>query len=166
MPIFRYGLPIWLSNHSNSAAASVNSMLTKFLKMYLGLPQNCNNTIIYFLTQTSPLIHELMTLVPSLSNNLVFPPCLQGLQLSILKNITEPVPYCPIPDIPSTFWNSRVIHRFPESYRLRRLVCRDVTDYVHFDFICKNKKFHVSPEPSCVCELCGLIAHSYQLSPL
>ena len=32
VPIFRYGLPIWLSNHSNSAAASINSMLTKFLR--------------------------------------------------------------------------------------------------------------------------------------
>ena len=159
-PIFRYGLPIWLSSQSQLALNSINALFTKYLKSYLGLPIHSNNSIIHFITQTSPLVHQLRSLAPSFSNGLAFPSCLQGLQLNILRNVSEPPPYNPIPDIPTTFWRSKIYNCLPSDYRMRRLLCRDVIDAVHFDFCC-NKKFHIGPEPSCLCTLCGNSAHPY-----
>ena len=159
-PIFRYGLPIWLSSQSQAALDSINALFTKYLKSYLGLPVHTNNAIVHFITQTSPLVNQLRSLAPSFSNGLSFPSCLQGLQLNILQNATEPSPYNSIPDIPSTFWHSKIYHRLPSDYRMRRLLCREVVDLVHFE-ICVNQAFHIKPEPSCLCKLCGQTAHSY-----
>ena len=159
-PIFRYGLPIWLSSQSQSVLNSVNALFTKYLKTYLGLPMHTNNSIVHYLTETSPLVNQLRSLAPSFSNGLSFPSCLQGLQLNILRDVTEPPPYNPIPSMPTTFWGSKMYQTLPSNYRMRRLLCRDIVDMIHFE-ICVNKKFHISPESSCLCQLCGQVAHSY-----
>lgn len=159
-PIFLYGLPLWLSNCSQSALHSVDAVFTKFLKKYLGIPTHANIAITYFLTGTAPLSHQLQTLASTNRSGLVFPSELGGLQLKFLLKHTPTIEYCPIPSIPSTFWHSKIFWCLPTRYHARRTLCRDVTDQNHYTY-CSQKKFHVQPDEYCVCTYCGNNATSY-----
>lgn len=159
-PVFRYGAVLWLSSCSEAALSSVDSLFTKYLKRYLGLPKHCNNAIIHLLTDTTPLSHQLRSLAPSFASSLSFPSCLSGLQISLLRDSSSPHAYSPIQSIPTTFWHSRVVQILPSRFQSRRIICRDVTDQVHFD-LCTQTTFHVCPDDLCFCKFCGRFARSY-----
>ncbi|KAG1672160.1 RNA-directed DNA polymerase from mobile element jockey [Nymphon striatum] len=59
LPIFTYGSHIWLSSFSKSSEASVNSVLTKFLKRYLCLPVFSHNALTHLFTRSQPLLFTL-----------------------------------------------------------------------------------------------------------
>ena len=52
LPIYLYGLPLWLGNFSMSSLQASNATLTKFLKRYLLVSVHSNNASIHFLTLT------------------------------------------------------------------------------------------------------------------
>ena len=64
MPLFFIIMIIWYENTSRSSIDLMNSIFTKYLKKYFGLPENTVCSIIYFLSDTRPLN---MTLKPKAS---------------------------------------------------------------------------------------------------
>ena len=55
LPSCTYGLEIWNKRVSLCTTLTMNTIFTKYLKRYLGLPFIANNSIIYQLTETHPL---------------------------------------------------------------------------------------------------------------
>lgn len=157
LPIFTYGLHLWLPNISRSSETKLNSFFTKFLKHYLGIPYSSNNSITHFLTSTLPLSHLLKQYLSSSFLSLHFPQALSALKL-------QPPPYHPlvspsfllntISDIPSWFWLSIPLFHFPTNKHSRRAICYDSLDLFH-PFLCKTKKYHTSISDSCLCSFCS-----------
>ena len=104
LPIFQYGLPLYLSSCSSASRKAANASFTKFLKAYLGIPFHSNNAITHYITSTHPLLDTLEHLAPHSLASLVFPPEINGHQLSFIKAQNQPQSYDPIPIIPSYFW--------------------------------------------------------------
>ena len=145
---------------SQKSLEAVDAVLTKFLKFYLGVPVFSNNAITHFITGTVPLSVQLHQMAPHCTGGLAFPPSLHGLQLSFLSANKDCMPYSPVSLIPPYFWHSKVVLSIPFNFHMRKAICRDVFDVVHFD-LCSNKQFHVKPSADCICILCGSIAHFY-----
>ena len=155
LPLFRYGLPLYISSCSNSSKQSANSSFTKFLKSYLGVPFHANNSITHFLTNTSPLIVTLEHLISKSLNTLSFPSLLDNYQLSFFSSTLQPTDYNPIPDIPSFFWHSRTFFTLPSSFFYRKKLCHEIFDLEHALF-CTNDKFHLGIDPlKCFCIGCN-----------
>ena len=87
IPIFRYGLPLWLNATSNSAKQSVNAVLTKFLKSYLCIPFHANNAITHFVTNTQPLLRTLEFMALECTSSFVFPEELHGHSVSVSVSV-------------------------------------------------------------------------------
>jgi len=154
LPLFKYGLPLWIGACSSSAKDSANSSFTKFLKTYLGLPYHANNAITHFLTNTCPLLTTLEFLTPHNLNTLSFPPELNGYRLSLFtENLFSTTPYDPIPLIPTFFWHSRILNSIPSSYYNRKVICREVLDIDHYKY-CNNNTFHIINHETCRCIGC------------
>jgi len=154
LPIFRYGLPLWLSSCSKSSCQTANSTFTKFLKSYLGVPYHANNAITHFLTKTCPLLNTLEKLAPHSLTSLAFPPELHGYQLCFINTMHESDPYDPIPLIPTYFWRSKMFHELPSSTHYRKLLSREIYDIDHVNF-CSNLKFHLFDANHCTCVACN-----------
>ena len=153
LPLFRYGLPLFLSSCSQSAQQKANSSFTKFLKSYLGIPFHSNNAITHFLTNTNPLMHTLEILAPHCIKSLSFPPELNNYKISFLSSTSQNSPYNPIPLIPSFFWHSRTFHTLPTTYFYRKRLCLEIYDHDH-SLLCKNEKFHLFDPQNCICLGC------------
>ena len=142
-PLFHYGLGLWLSSVSNAALQSLDSVWSKYLKRYLGLPPFTNNAMVMFITNSQPLSESLRCLAPHRTGGLTFPESLSGMQLSFLINNDLDVErYNPVPLIPTAFWSTRIIENIPANAFYRKRLMREVFDLDHKD-ICKNIKFHV-----------------------
>ena len=152
-------------NSNLQSPNSVNSILTKFLKRYLGVPYNTSNAIIYHITDLKPLTCFLGELCHERTGNLLFPESLDGLQLSLFNRL-------PVIDwnkkeeiwekVPTYFWRSRQILSIPVNDRYRRKVCREICDCSHFEH-CKNSTFHVY-NIDCICKYCGDNLHPYHIT--
>lgn len=59
MPVFRYGLPVYLTSCSKSSLNNASSVLTKYLTRYLGISYKSSDDIANFLTETCPLEEQL-----------------------------------------------------------------------------------------------------------
>ena len=154
-PIFRYGLPLWLSSNSNTTKQSINAVLTKFIKSYLGVPYHASNSIMRYLSKTQPLMRTLESMAPSCSHNFIFPKELDGYSISFLK-ATEPTSaYNIIPDIPTIFWGSRMFHALLRNFQLRKKLCREIFDVDH-NLLCSRPEFHGSDRSRCICLGCGV----------
>ena len=155
LPIFRFGLGLWTSSFSNSAKQSANAVLTKFLKVYLGVPFHANNAIVHYLTNTAPLMHTLQCMASSDTGSFLFPPSLHGYKPSFLSNqqIPEPI-YDPIKFIPTYFWRSKICNNLPSYFWNRKQICREIFDLNH-QTLCTEKKFHLLDYTSCICLGCG-----------
>jgi len=163
LPTFTYGLPLYISNCSNSTLQSIDATYTKFLKRYLQIPTHSNNAIIYFLTSTIPLSDKLKQLAPHSINSLSFPEELHGYSLSFLSSpvFNENRESTPIVEsIPTAFWMSRTLFAIPTQPKLRKQLCREVLDSEHFS-LCKTSAFHPSSTISCICKNCNSHAHMY-----
>jgi hypothetical protein len=121
LPIFLYGSHLWLSSVSRLVLLSVDSLFTKFLKRYLGLPSFIHNSIIHHLTNTSPLSNTLLLRATSSPLKAGFPESLSDTRLSFIAKLEAPPSYSPYPLIPSVFWSSPVLHCMPMNPKLRRL---------------------------------------------
>lgn len=123
LSIFRYGLHLWLSKVSKASLSSLDSLFTKFLKRYLGLPYFTNNAVIHHLTNTIPLSHTLIKLAHSSPLKANFPRSFSGTRFSFMTSLPDPPSdYSPISLIPSTFWLSPVISpdHLPTDPKIRR----------------------------------------------
>ena len=160
LPVYSYGLPLWLTNCADSSIQSINATFTKFLKRYLQVPYFSNNSIVHFLTSTTPLTEKLNQIAPNLIRSLSFPTSLHGHRISFLSCVSPPTLRSSFETIPSTFWASRMFHSLPVCQRARKRLCRELFDLTHFD-ICQTKTFHPSPTPSCICIHCGGHLHAY-----
>ena len=160
LPVYSYGLPLWLTNCANSSLLSINATLTKFLKRYLQIPSFSNNAIVHFITSTIPLSEKLKNLAPNIIGSLSFPSSLHGHKLSFLSGSSPATRRPPWEDIPSAFWLSRTFYALPVSQKARRRLCRELFDLDHFQ-LCQTNTFHPSPSPNCLCANCGNHAHMY-----
>ena len=159
-PLFHYGLALWTNQVSNAALQSLDSVWTKYLKRYLGLPPYVNNATVLFITNTQPLSESLRHLAPHRTGGLVFPESLSGMKLSFLVNNEFEERYNPVPLIPTAFWSTRIIEMIPMNMFYRKRLMREVFDIEHKD-LCTNSNFHVHSESSCVCKICFEHAHPY-----
>ena len=153
LPMFEYGLILWISgNFAASTGQAVNATFSKYLKRYLSLPLCTNNSMVYFITNTLPLMTTLKQLSHKRVNQMYLPECMSGTQITFFNNLPEIQDELSdenwLIDIPSFFWRSRAIWRLPSNHKFRRKHCREVcdTDYEH----CKNQKqLRNSTQASC-----------------
>ena len=165
MPIYMYGLPLWISNCSSSSLQMINATFTKFLKRYLLIPTHSNNACTYFLTSTIPLSTHLKRIAPNAIGSLSFPPILHGIRLSFLPEPSQSINASEdfeeiLQAIPSQFWLSKVPSAIPMNRRNRRHLLREIFDSDH-DKVCQSSSFHPHPLPTCLCIHCGKEAHYY-----
>jgi len=153
IPIFRYGLPLWLNATSNSAKQSVNAVLTKFLKSYLCIPFHANDVITHFVTNTQPLLRTLEFMALECTSSFVFPEELHGHSLSFLVNLVQPPSYNVIPEIPTFFWRSKSFCNIPTNALFRKKLCREIFDIDHVLF-CERANFHGLDRTECICIGC------------
>jgi hypothetical protein len=121
LPVAQYCIPLWFPAAIESSKVKINSLFTKFLKRYLGLPYNTNNAIVHFLTNTVPLCHTLEQLVEKRYLNTRFPSLLDGV------HITPPpqapiAAYSPVSKVPSYFWLSEILTGLPVLPEPRRAI--------------------------------------------
>jgi len=162
LPTYTYGLSLWFGRTSEATMDAANSVFTKFLKRYLGIPYHTNNSITHFITNTEPLSFILHNIYPQSFTSLSFPACLNGIQLSQTANNPETYnPYNPLPKIPSYFWRSRYTGTLPTYAKSRRFLCQEIFDTLHND-MCINPTFHLISN-ECICMACGeLMTHYHQ----
>merc|ERR1711867_371958 len=114
LPIFHYGLPLWINSCSSSSQKTINAVYTRFLKRYLGLPMFSNNAIVHHITDTAPLALKLKYQAPALLSSFKFPSCLSGHKLSF-----TPIDHdynlliTALSSIPTFFWRSRMFDSLP-----------------------------------------------------
>jgi len=162
--IFHYGLALWISNVSTAMLQALDSVWTKFLKRYLGVPVWTNNASILHIVNEQPLSKTLKSRAPHHLGGLIFPEILSGVKLSFLE-FTQPVDnneYDIIPRIPSVFWSTRIIDTIPVNAFYRKRLMREVLDLQHNE-ICSNINFHVRAEDNCICKICNEHAHPYHI---
>ena len=164
LPVYRYGLPLWLSNVSNSSLQMIESMLNKFLKRYLQVPLHSNNASIHLLTSTIPLSQQLSLESPNALRPLQFPPILNGYRLSFLQMSTQTTyqQYVQenLEEVPPTLFLSRMPFTIPSNPMYRKRLFHEIFDSNHYQ-ICKTTSFHPFPLQTCLCIHCGEYAHQY-----
>jgi len=165
LPVFSYGLVLWINNSSGSFLQAVDATFSKYLKRYLQIPLHSSNNLVYFITSTIPLTSKLKLLAPNNTRSLCFPDALHGYKLSFLPvNDNPPSPEIIhqniIPQIHSSFWLSKTFHSIPTNQKSRRRLCRNLFDSDHYK-ICKTTIFHPHSNDLCICINCGGHAHFY-----
>ena len=165
--MFEYGLILWISgNFAASTSQAVNATFSKYLKRYLSLPLCTMNSLVYFITDTLPLLTTLKHLSHKRVNQLYLPECMSGIQITWFNNlpkVDELSNENMLADIPSFFWRSRAIWRLPSNHKFRRKLCREVCDTDHYEH-CKNKEFHAGFLPTCECIYCNENLHAYHVT--
>ena len=125
---FEYGIVLWISGKLSSSSVNlVNSMFTKFWKRYLNLPQSTKNALVYYLTDTMPLMALLNELCQQRVGSIYLPSCMNGIQLSFFNELPSNEDMEQEFDwssIPSHFWRSRVIVKLPTNPKLRKKLCK------------------------------------------
>ena len=162
-PIFHYGLVLWVSKCSQNSMQALDAVWSKYLKRYLGLPPHVNNATVYHITGTEPFSNSLKAIAPQRLGGLSFPECFSGMMISFI-NEQAPMqpPFDPIPQVPTTFWASRMIVAIPSTKYYRHRIMREIFDMPHFD-LCSNSTFHNKIEDDCVCMICKDNAHAYHV---
>ena len=169
MPLFEYGLVIWMSGKFSSTVEQlVNTTFLKYLKRYLNVPLSTHNSLVYFITNTLPLMTHLNNLSHKRISSIYLPACTEGIQLSFFNCLPSPKEiHTETSDIresvPTYFWRSRHIRKLPLNTKYRREICREVCDSDHYSH-CKNLTFHTSSTSNCKCKYCGENLHAYHVS--
>ena len=154
-PIIAFGMTVWLPDLQASPRARLNTVFTKYLKRYLGLPYCSNNAITHYLTGTTPVSQMLEENLEKAILKVTFPGDLHGLQIQTFQHDRETHYNC-IPNIPSHFWMSEVLDSaLPVHPESRRALLYSLLDLIH-PHICKSKSFHLHPDSeSCICRFCN-----------
>ena len=183
LPTISYALPTWHGAISKSSGNKINSLFTKFLKRYLGIPYSCQNSLIYKITNSKPLLETLDNLCESQFLTLKFPPELSGYKLGPPTKVASK---CPVNPVPNFFLDNPIEFNgsFPIKADSRRAFLYDYLDLFHFricetDHFKKPKKKRETVEsdsdcdaeeeeidkPPCVCKFCkGVAAPFHRLS--
>ena len=150
------------NDHFDRFSDLLNSMFTKFLKRYLGVPYMANNSIFHFLSATEPLRHTLEKAQQKAFLKITLPDSLSGLSLEPPVVRAELNCYDPISTIPAYFWVgvSTLKMPLPVLADTRRALLYDVMDLIH-PHICERNEFHLEVDETCVCRLCHQQAPSY-----
>ena len=165
-PIIEYGLPVWLPRMNCSSKYKIDALFTKFLKRFFCIPYCSDNSIVYYLSRTSPLSSTLHSIHLKRFLSLNFPNVLSGLNFNIPSEKSD-LPPPNFDDLPSYFKASERIslRQIPLDPSSKRTFLYDKMDIIHYS-ICRDKKFH-SPsvvgiqESSCICKFCKQKADHY-----
>ena len=154
LPVITYGIPIWLPNLCKSAEKKLNSLYTKYLKRYLGVPYSLYNSIVHFLTSSCPLTEILKSKLLKSALKINYPRVFEGTVIDLPDDYLSN--YNPVSKIPSWFWMSVPIHdHLPINPDARRALLYSVLDLVH-PHICKRSDFHIHPDENyCRCSYCS-----------
>lgn len=152
LPIYEYALPVWItSSVSQNAWGATNSVFSKYLKRYLGLPYSSNNAILYFLTGSCPIKVWLEGITAKRLAALQFGNDFSGLRLSLFDRLPNHHPdFDLLPSIPSYFWRSRTIPNIPINPTRRRNIFKEALDSDH-RLACSKKEFHLYTTEACRC---------------
>ena len=86
LPILTYCLSVWADfTISSSSRNMLNAVFTKFLKRYLGVPYLTKTAIVYYITNTYPLVNELGQLLLNASLNVRYPSTLSGVKIKLCE---------------------------------------------------------------------------------
>lgn len=164
LPVIQYCLPVWLPDAPITSMSKLNSLFTKYLKRFLGIPYAVNNDVVHLITGTVPLSH---TLSKALSNrSTIYPPIMSGIKL-FHKN--KKVPLSDIPSFKIPEWMNLCPIPLPCEENLpilstpKRALLYSVLDLYHSQICSTRKCSHLSEksiEP-CFCRLCNEIIDRY-----
>ena len=132
----------------------MNSVFTKFLKRFLGIPPFTSNAVTHLLCGTAPLTQTIFQnpTQPLESINLSIP--IPGHQLYLIKEkVQDEETYSPevIPEIRNEI--AKIV-KLPSNFFYRRRLARKIHDLDHRE-LCENKAFHTkADEQTCKCKLC------------
>jgi hypothetical protein len=158
IPILQYALPLWFPRATEEAKKRLNSVFTKFLKRWLGVPYGTYNGLVHYVTGTEPLCLSLGSRLSKAFLNISYPPSVEGIQLEVPEDVQDP--YVNVMHVPSFFWLTPILQLpLPHSPEVRRAILYDYFD-LHHGRICSNSDHH-EPSTYCVCELCGYSAERY-----
>jgi len=162
LPIYTYGMHMYMESCSTNSLSAADACFTKFLKRYLGIPYYANNSITHFLTNTSPLTNTLNRLRRNGHGLKAFtmPTEMNGHTLSFLQTNSINTQYDPIPLVPSFFWRSRIFVKMPTVFHNRKTLCHEIFDLTHLKLCC-NEKFHLLNHNTCICSSCGKLMEHY-----
>jgi len=166
LPVYTYGVSLWLNNCPTSSLQMIDATFTKFLKRYFMVPSHSNNATIHFLASTTPLSKQLQQAAPRAIRSLSFPSILHGHRLSFFPDPGSEMDHERnrldiLEAIPTAFWLSRMLpSNIPAHPNPRKRLMREVLDSDHGK-ICQKSTFHPFPLPSCTCIHCNSHAHSY-----
>ena len=152
LPILTYAAPLWFPKCTKESKRKINSLFTKFLKRYLGLPYGTYNAIVHYITNTSPICQDLAKMVKPAFYKVCFPQCLGGVRFPPPE--IEGSDYKVIEEIPTYFWLSTVLNSLPLNPESRRALLYDTID-LHHCKICVDGSKHPHPTMWCLCKLCG-----------
>ena len=157
LPIIDYGLPVWLPRLCQSSKLKVNAIFTKFLKRFFCVPYTTENSLVHYISNTSPLIEHLSHVHLKRFLSLSFPPIFEGVQFTPPDESPAPMSP-PFQSLPDYFRNNlRPMERIPLDPDAKRALLYDRLDLFHFR-ICLNQKFHSSStvgEDDCKCKFCN-----------
>jgi hypothetical protein len=158
LPIVTYALPLWFPSATAEAKKRLNSMFTKFLKRYLGVPYATFNGLVHYVTGTAPLCHTLDPKVQKSFFNISYPSCMNGIRLEIPRpTLTQ---FQVVEHVPSFFWFSPVLsYPLPPNPEARRAILYDAFD-LHHGKMCNEARHH-EPHVTCVCSHCGYSVERY-----
>ena len=151
LPIFFYGLILWLPRISKNTSSQINSVFTKFLKRYLRVPKHSSNDLVHFLTESIPLHDTLLGMLQMSYSSLNFPPTFTGFRPALHCDIPQSLPnYNAAKNVPTHFWLGPIPTVIPLNPSLRHHLLSELLDFNNHSIHCSNKKFHI-PNPLCVC---------------
>jgi hypothetical protein len=153
LPIITYSLPVWFPRITEKGKDRLNSLFTKFLKRYLGLPYRTSNAITHHIAGTSPLTVYLHNRAMANFLKVTFPRAAAG--ILITPPSQEELEYSVIKEVPTYFWLSRTMpHGLPLNPKSRRALLYDVIDLYH-RHTCIDGEYHPHPTIWCLCKFCG-----------
>jgi hypothetical protein len=158
LPIALYALPFWLPKATEEAKRRLNSVFTKFLKRYLGVPYATHNALVHFVSATEPLCSTLEPKVTKVFYKIAYPSCMSGVRLEVPD--LPSTAYIAVEHVPSYIWFAPVLNLpLPCEPEVRRAILYDAFD-LHHRKMCDEASHH-NPSILCVCRLCGYAAERY-----
>jgi hypothetical protein len=158
LPIVQYALPLWFPKLSKEGRRSLNSMFTKFLKRYLGVPWATHNGLVHYVTGTIPLCCSLEEKTTKFFHKICYPQSLSGVRLTVPNQTLAA--YNNFENVPSFFWYSPILKLpLPSNPEIRRALVYDAFD-LHHRRMCSRLEHH-DPGVLCVCDYCGYSVDRY-----
>ena len=160
LPIFEFGMIIWTSDYCKSLDNSIDAVYLNFLKRYMGVHPKTRNSLIYHITNTSPLSNTMLEKNKKQEQNIVISEDINISELLLLtdRSRTTPEKYVASENIPRTFYQNKPNYeKLPARKTYRTNLCIKLVDG-HHRKICENytnNNFRLDSKQTCICKLCG-----------